>query len=275
MPTRKTETPISQRFSANLRKLIQLTDGVTATARDLEISRAQFNRYLAGESYPKPAVLKRICDHFGVDARILTTELPDAYLAMLPPPGTARMPQLLNFGLENAVHSLPISPNHYVTPKALPDGLYLFWRHSMSREGQFVCTPVQVQTLPGARIFRSFIQRIPELMTEQLSKQERELRGIILGVKDGYAWLFLHSPVWNNVALVFASHPTHELSAFMPGYYALARDEAPGQNRLARCAMERLPAKRASIVRAAHMTRFFTTAELPRGVRHLIDAPMH
>ena len=58
-------------FGANLRLLANQYPSVAALCRDLDINRTQFNRYLAGDSFPRPDVLHRICTFFNVDARIL------------------------------------------------------------------------------------------------------------------------------------------------------------------------------------------------------------
>lgn len=62
-------------FGANLRQLARRYPSVAALCRQLGINRTQFNRYLSGESFPRPDVLDRICRFFGVDARILLKPL--------------------------------------------------------------------------------------------------------------------------------------------------------------------------------------------------------
>ncbi|WP_074734120.1 XRE family transcriptional regulator [Ruegeria halocynthiae] len=58
-------------FGANLRQLARKYPSVSELCRQLGINRTQFNRYLSGESFPRPDVLDRICQFFNVDARIL------------------------------------------------------------------------------------------------------------------------------------------------------------------------------------------------------------
>ena len=58
-------------FGSNLRELATQYPSISELARQLGINRTQFNRYLAGESFPRPDVLARICDFFEVDARVL------------------------------------------------------------------------------------------------------------------------------------------------------------------------------------------------------------
>ncbi len=72
-------------FSRNLRRMVG--DGnVSKLTRDIGINRTQFNRYLSGESHPRPEVLAKICDHFGVDGNVVLTLLPehDSDSAFLP-----------------------------------------------------------------------------------------------------------------------------------------------------------------------------------------------
>ncbi|WP_372573099.1 helix-turn-helix domain-containing protein [Ruegeria jejuensis] len=58
-------------FGDNLRLLSRAYPSISELSRQLGINRTQFNRYLSGESFPRPDVLDRICDFFGTDARIL------------------------------------------------------------------------------------------------------------------------------------------------------------------------------------------------------------
>ena len=58
-------------FGANLRQLAADHPSISELARKLGINRTQFNRYLSGESFPRPDVLARICRFFQIDARVL------------------------------------------------------------------------------------------------------------------------------------------------------------------------------------------------------------
>ncbi|NJS39711.1 MAG: helix-turn-helix transcriptional regulator [Rhodobacteraceae bacterium] len=52
---------------ANLRLLCTYRPSISVVARDLGLNRSQLNRYLAGTSTPRAPLLRRICDHFGVE----------------------------------------------------------------------------------------------------------------------------------------------------------------------------------------------------------------
>ena len=62
-------------FSQNLKELMGPAPNVSALCRELSLNRTQFNRYLAGESFPRPDILQKICLHFGLDARIMLQPL--------------------------------------------------------------------------------------------------------------------------------------------------------------------------------------------------------
>lgn len=58
---------MSDTLGANLRLLCSHYRSIAEVCRKLAINRAQFNKYLAGQSRPTPYNLKRICDFFGVE----------------------------------------------------------------------------------------------------------------------------------------------------------------------------------------------------------------
>lgn len=54
-------------FPDNLRALCGYRASISEVGRDLGIDRSQLNRYLTGASRPRPALLRRICEYFGVE----------------------------------------------------------------------------------------------------------------------------------------------------------------------------------------------------------------
>jgi transcriptional regulator with XRE-family HTH domain len=64
--SRENEPPMRE-ISENLRVLCASRPSVSQICRELGINRSQFNRYLAGSSAPRPALMRRICDYFGVE----------------------------------------------------------------------------------------------------------------------------------------------------------------------------------------------------------------
>ena len=62
-------------FGQNLRALCRRKPSISSVARDLEVGRVQFGRYLNGTSFPKPDLLDRICRYFDVDVAIFIRPL--------------------------------------------------------------------------------------------------------------------------------------------------------------------------------------------------------
>ena len=65
------EISVHQIFGRNLRELCKRIGTIAEVADHLGVNRVQMNRILNGESFPKPGLMKRVCDHFSVNARIL------------------------------------------------------------------------------------------------------------------------------------------------------------------------------------------------------------
>ncbi|MWV14705.1 helix-turn-helix domain-containing protein [Pseudomonas sp. L-22-4S-12] len=58
---------MAEHFGDNLKLLCSHYRSIAEVCRKLAINRAQFNKYLSGQSRPTPYNLKRICDFFGVE----------------------------------------------------------------------------------------------------------------------------------------------------------------------------------------------------------------
>ncbi|MFK3909222.1 helix-turn-helix domain-containing protein [Pseudomonas monteilii] len=58
---------MSEHFAANLKLACSHYRSISEVCRQLSINRAQFNKYLSGQSQPTPYNLKRIGDFFGVE----------------------------------------------------------------------------------------------------------------------------------------------------------------------------------------------------------------
>ena len=69
------EISVHQIFGRNLRELCKRTGTNAEVADHQGVNRVQMNRILNGESFPKPGLMKRICDHFSVNERILLEPL--------------------------------------------------------------------------------------------------------------------------------------------------------------------------------------------------------
>lgn len=168
-------------FGRNLRRLAAPYPSVAALCRELGINRTQFNRYIAGESFPRPDVLHQICQFFGVDARILLEPVDGLEPSVR---------DLLNHPeLEGFFGAEPLD-----IPEAIfPSGFYRFVRRSFIDESQLVLGLIFVKRRDGYTFLRSYEPR--EAMRTQglsMAPQDREFRGLILRQQEGVIALASH-----------------------------------------------------------------------------------
>ena len=162
-------------FGANLRILAQQYPSISDLSRRLGINRTQFNRYLSGESFPRPDVLDRICAFFDMDARILLEPVDSLSNRGQILTG----PVLANF-LGHGVANLPES--------VFPSGFYRFSRRSFVSENQFVVGLVYVFRENKSVFVRGFEAK--EAMRQQglpADASTREFRGFATRQEDGIA----------------------------------------------------------------------------------------
>lgn len=193
---RNTRAPTELRnmFGENLRVLSRGHPSISELARQLGINRTQFNRYLGGESFPRPDILDRICSFFGVDARIL-----------LEPVDTLRTGndildgRFLEDFLGNSSRDIP--------EDIFPSGFYRFSRRSFVSQGHFVIGLVYVFREDGATYIRGYEAR--EAMRQQglpVSSPSREFRGFFTRQEDGVSALIArrnaHSATFNYLGRV-------------------------------------------------------------------------
>ena len=113
-------------FSSNLRQLCDNYGPISQLSSELGINRTQFNRYLSGNSFPRPDVLFRICKFFGLDARILLEPLDSLQV---------RCSNIMfHSDLEEFFHSATA-----LASQSLPTGFYKFIRGSFIYDDLFTC----------------------------------------------------------------------------------------------------------------------------------------
>lgn len=173
----KTPAELRNMFGANLRQLSEKHASISALSRELGINRTQFNRYLSGESFPRPDVLSRICDFFSVDARVLLD--PVDQIAREAGPGSH--PFLDGF-MGPIVQS--------ISEEEFPNGFYKFSRRSFVRDSEFVTGLVYVKRFGISTFVRGYEPKVAMAMQGiPPAPQAREYRGYLMRVEDGIALL--------------------------------------------------------------------------------------
>lgn len=164
-------------FGANLRILISDFPSVSELSRQLGINRTQFNRYLAGESFPRPDVLDRICTFFNVDARILLDPVEALSTGSDPLTGDF-LKDYVGRGVSE------------VTEDAFPSGFYRFTRRSFVDQNRFAMGLVYVFR-DESRCFIRGYEPVSAMRAQgfPLDPLSREYRGIVLLEENGVAAL--------------------------------------------------------------------------------------
>lgn len=264
MPT-PTPSELRNTLGANLRRLAKSTVSISALCRDLGINRTQFNRYLSGESFPRPDVLFKICQYFKVDARIILEPL-DAIGTESP--ALLSHPEIRDY-LSPGVSQLP--------EQMFPSGFYQFARRSFLDESLFIQGLVYVYRKDGATFLRGFEAK--EAMRQQglpTDVHTREFRGVLLAQEGGIAGL-----VSRRNSLTTSFNFLAQIASFQNNYWVgytvrTVRESMTG-SRAARLVYEYLGEDTGRILSAARKAGFCSARDLVPFQRNQlrIDEPFH
>ncbi|WP_372026999.1 helix-turn-helix transcriptional regulator [Tistrella mobilis] len=135
-------------IAENLRLVCSYRPSISHVGRDLGINRSQLNRYLAGSSTPRPALLRKICDYFGVEP----------YEMMLPPRDFAEIVRVR--GLDEGTTNRRLR-QHFDRVMALGDarvrnltGMFFEYYYSMSQKGKVIRGLIVFSVEDGRTFYR-------------------------------------------------------------------------------------------------------------------------
>ncbi|MDQ2089115.1 helix-turn-helix domain-containing protein [Marimonas arenosa] len=226
-------------FGANLRRLSRRYQSVAGLCRELGINRTQFNRYLSGESFPRPDVLYRICGFFGVDARILLE------------PVEAIQPDNRDLFSHPAVSEFLGHGSVNVAEDEFPSGFYRFSRPSFVNDNQFVVGLVYVFRRDGFCFVRGYEPK--EAMRQQglqTDAASREFRGVFLRQEQGVAALIARHKAL-TCSFNFLSRVSSYENNFWEGYATRTVRESLNGRRAARMVYEHIQTNQRAIFHTA------------------------
>lgn len=263
-------------FGKNLRLLSKERGTQSTVADEIGVSKVQFQRYLRGESFPKPNLLQKICCYFGVDARILTSPIDEAGLFRLREGRNPFEEGTPIYPMEEAVRFVFRDQAPATQDDTLPDGFYLAWRHAMSQRGRFSCTLHQVRSLSMSRVARSYdLKAVDPGTSEPFHPREREMRAMVHRQSTGHALFYYHDAPWNMLAVTYLNVFTAmNAGALLVGFSVLCRDDMPGMNRISRTAWKRVEGDCGSVLRAARACGLHEAAAVPPNILGLIAEPV-
>lgn len=135
-------------LAANLRLLCSFKPSISDVARALELNRSQLNKYLNGSSQPRPALLRRIGDHFGVELHELLMP-PDEFAALMGVRSAARpeASRRLQAHLDRLLQEADPRGRQLV-------GSFFEVYHSMSMPGQLLRTLIVFELQDGVVVYK-------------------------------------------------------------------------------------------------------------------------
>ncbi len=247
--TRVSSDELRRMFGANLRKLAKSYSSVSRLCRDLGINRTQFNRYLGGESFPRPDVLNRICTFFEIDARILLEPLEN-----IPPAHSILEHPFISNHIGAGVRNL--------SQEMLPDGFFKFTRRSFAEPLMMTTGLIYVFRIDGATFMRGYESKAA-MQRQGLTPKAaaREFRGIVLSQSDGVCAL---ASLRNAKATSF--HYLSRVASFQnplwAGYATRAMRETEGTSRAARIVYEHLGQDTHLVLKAARAAGYCTPSDI-------------
>jgi transcriptional regulator with XRE-family HTH domain len=148
-------------FGQNLRALCRRKPSISSVARDLEVGRVQFGRYLNGTSFPKPDLLDRICRYFNVDVAIFIRPLDEIEAEQK---DWMKKANDLAY-LQSAASYIEESTTYEGFSRHLPDGIHCLWLNSFSDLSSVHCRLMQVRTVDGTRLIKGY-DRVGRLISD-------------------------------------------------------------------------------------------------------------
>ena len=244
-------------FGANLRSLASAYPSISELSRNLGINRTQFNRYLAGESFPRPDVLARICEFFDVDARVLLEPVSQIGKGKDP----INNPFLRDF-VGVGAHNIP--------EDAFPSGFYRFSRVSFIDDKMFVVGLIHIRRAGANTCLRGYEARAA-MASQHLPNdpKSREFRGIVMQQEDGIAILVSRRNAM-TCSFNYLGRVASFQNNFWVGYATRTIPESLGGLRATRLVYEHLGHDLHQVMPAARSTGFCTLEELPSFHRRLL-----
>lgn len=255
---KQSSLPIRALFGRNLRILSDSYPSVSEVCRRLDINRAQYNRYLNGESYPRPDTLARICDFFETDARILTQPIEDL--------GNSR-PALLT---HPEVKDFTAIDSNVVSEELLPSGFYRFSRQSFLYPEKYISGLLFVYRKDGWTFIKG--SEAHQSVAEQGLPQDprtRQFKGCVVQLEDGVGAM-----ISRRNAMTFTFNfvaPVASLDRnFWLGYAARTVNEAMNTSRVVRMVYEFLGNQTGAVLQTARDSGFCDVDDLPAFHRRLL-----
>lgn len=248
---------LRQTFGRNLRELTKPYRSISGLCRELGINRTQFNRYLAGESFPRPEILAQICAFFEVDAQTLL--------------GPFVRRKKAQIGREHPFLDDFVGPKpDTVSEERFPSGFYRFSRRSFLDTDLVMNGLVYVFRRDGFAFIRGYASRsIMRDLALPTNSPIREFRGVLIPQEEGVHFTISHR---NNIATVFnyLSRASALQQNVWVGFSARPERDNVIKRRVTRLVYEKINGSFSDVRAVAKSTGYVPLSEIPElHQRHL------
>ena len=217
-------------FAENLRILTSGQRSVSELCRELGVNRTQFNRYLSGQASPRPEVLNRICDYFGVDARVLLeplSALTDERAELVQP--------------FNAIFDFLYRGRELLALRSPPPvGIHRYWQRSSLNRDWVNSYTIRLFWRQGAMMFRALEDPGRDGNAGISGRPGRDVRGWLMDQDDGIV-MQAFQPTGKRLSFGFLSYPVMSDNMIYPGTVMISRPAMRQVTRVEHCALEILP----------------------------------
>lgn len=245
-------------FGSNLRTLSASFSSISELSRQLGINRTQFNRYLAGESFPRPDVLARICAVLDVDARVLlepVDQISNEHDVISAP----FLREFLGRGIDGISEDL------------FPSGFFRFSRRSFVDQDVFILGIVWAFRKGSATYLRGYELRDAMQMQDlPVASAAREFRGLVMQQEDGISILASRRNAMTS-SFNYLTRAASFQNNFWVGYVTRTMPENAGGQRATRLVYEFLGPRPRDAMAAARAMGFVRENDLPAFHRRLLQ----
>ncbi|MBW4962884.1 helix-turn-helix domain-containing protein [Sulfitobacter sp. CW3] len=246
----KNPAKIRSVFGENLRLLSKDQPSITVLASKLGINRTQFNRYLSGQSFPRPDILARICAYFDLDARVMLEPLDQ--ISARPSPT-----------LGHYMNDYLMADTSGIPETVFPSGFYRFSRRSFIDRDVFVIGLVYVFRKGDATYLRGYeTTQAMRMQCLPTAAKYREFRGAILPQEEGLAIIAGRKNAMTS-SFNYLGRVASFGNNFWVGYTTRTIPEGAAGMRVTRLVYEYLSQDTASVLQAARSKGFHAIQDLP------------
>lgn len=248
-------------FERNLRQPCKRVGTIAEVADHLDVNRVQMNLILNGESFPKPGLMKRICDYFQVDARILLQPLSELENGV---PSSLKANMRMAAALDYALYGKDFTVSADDEANIIPDGLHLLLRPSFLWRDTIWVSMVRFFSRNDVRLVRG-IDPVAKGMnrSDAVPIRSREFRGAATRTTDGIS--FIYTSNLPNSILGVDHFTTRSLRTygFLTGRCMFMSPSNPIDRSVVPCILQPLEQNTAEILRTARQAGFRDLSEVP------------